>query len=205
MVITTDITEVTRIIQAGRVAAFPTGTSYGLAADALQGHALQRVRNLKGRPSDKTFTVFIAPSLWDTYLVLTAREKESMPKLNGQAITLLVSPTAALAHLAQGGRVGLRMIDHPLMEALAEQAQVPLTATSANKAGQPPCFTPADISTTFPGKLDETTYDLSLGAVLDGGVLPPSEPSTIISLTDSGVTIHRPGRLTADEVEKILA
>ncbi len=193
--ITKDMPEAVRIISEGRVVAFPTGTSYGLAVDALQGHALQRLRNLKKRPREKTFTIFLRQDLWEQHLNLTPEELAFLDRHANSALTLLVHPKESLQHLAQDGVVGLRLIDHPLMAQLAEAADVPLTATSANLSGEEPCYTTACILEKFPGKIDETTYDLSLGCILDGGELPQKKPTTIARIIDGQVKIIREGTL----------
>jgi len=203
--ITQEIEEAVKIILEGRVAAVPTGTSYGLAVDALQGHALQRLRNMKERPEGKTFTVFMRDELWDKFLQLTVQETKLLTAMAGQALTLLVKPTKGLEHLAQDGLIGLRVIDHPLMAELAQAVEVPLTATSANKAGQEPCRTPLCIEEVWPGKLDETTYDLSLAVILDGGELPSGKVSTVARLRDGAVEIVREGAVSKTELEEKLA
>ncbi|MBI1833918.1 MAG: L-threonylcarbamoyladenylate synthase [Candidatus Andersenbacteria bacterium] len=206
--ITKDIKVAVHIITEGRVVAVPTGTSYGLAADALQGNALQRVRNLKHRPDEKTFTVFLKQSLWEEFFDITNEEIQFLQKYDGQALTLILTPKDSLAHIAQDGRVGLRVIDHPLMASLAEAVEVPLTATSANVSGQEACYDTTCVTTTFPGLLDptdtrhgdikragKTTYDLSLGCILDGGNLQPGRQSTIIRLEESIPIVIREGSL----------
>ncbi len=190
-----NVREAARIIAAGRVVAFPTNTSYGLAADALQGHALQRLRNLKNRPAEKSFTVFLADGLLDKYFDITDSEQSFLRRYKGQALTLLLTPLEPLRHLAQDGRVGLRVIDHPLMQELADAALRPLTATSANKSGQEPCFSTAGVLATFPGKIDDTTYDLSLGYILDGGHMPAGRVSTIVRLEGKQPVVVRAGSL----------
>ena len=139
---------------------------------------------------------------------LTAAEIDFIAKRAGQAITLLVKPKTSLDHLSQDGRIGLRFIDHPFMAALAEAAQVPLTATSANISDTPACFDVACVEKNFPGRLPDdllkwyepadlagakdTTYDLSLGCILDGGTLAASEASTIVRLDGEKITVIRP-------------
>lgn len=189
-----------RAISQGRVVAFPTGTAYGLAVDALQGHALQRLRNLKQRPQEKTFSVFVNETLWEKFLQLTAEENALLRRLSGQPLTLLVKPKPPLTHLSQHGLVGLRVIDHPLMRGLAAAVRAPLTATSANVSGQDPCFTPACLRRQFPGKIDATTYDLSLAVILDAGELPKSPPSTIAKLVNGQVAILREGAISASAI-----
>ena len=193
---TKDISHALQSIAAGRVVAFPTGTSYGLAVDALQGHALQRLRNLKHRAQDKSFTVCMADELFSQHLELTDKEEAFVDQHKNQPITLLVKPAASLVHIAKDGYIGLRFIDHPVMAELATGTGVPLTATSANVADQPACHTVECITTTFPGKVDETTYDLSLATIIDAGKLPSSKSSTILHITSTGINTIRPGAFT---------
>lgn len=214
---TTDSSKAAAIIQQGRLVAFPTGTSYGLAADALQGNALQRLRNSKGRSKDKTFTIFMKPSLYAKHLLLTDRERTVCRAFTGRALTLLVAPRASLKHLAQDGLLGLRLIDHPLMEQLAAAVDVPLTATSANYAAGAPCYSPQCIKETFVNPLPNdrlgedtprgasgTTYNLSLGAIMDGGELPPRPPTTIAKLDGDRIVIIRQGKITEADINHAL-
>jgi L-threonylcarbamoyladenylate synthase len=173
---TTNIDDVAQFIVQGRVVAFPTGTAYGLAVDALQGHAIQRLRNLKQRPQEKTFTIFLDQSLWDEYLDITNEEKNLLTRYANTALTVLVKPKESLMHLAQDGVIGLRVIDHLMMRDLAERAQVPLT---------------------FPGRIG-TTYDLSLAAILDGGDLRQGTQSTIVKIKNGNLEIVRQGSLMLD-------
>ncbi|MCE9643533.1 MAG: L-threonylcarbamoyladenylate synthase [Candidatus Andersenbacteria bacterium] len=191
---TTDVSSAVQYIRDGRIVAFPTGTSYGLAVDALQGHALQRLRNAKRRPEEKTFTIFLDESLWDQYLDITQAEKNMLHRYANTALTLLVKPKESLMHLAQDELIGLRVIDHLMMAELAEKAGVPLTATSANVSGQDACYNEECIEKSFPGKIG-TTYDLSLACILDGGSLRKGLVSTIAKLENGKIVIVRQGAL----------
>lgn len=201
---TQDLPIIVRAIKQGRVVAFPTGTAYGLAVDALQGHSLQRLRHLKRRPQEKSFSVFIKETLWKKFLQLTGEENALLRQMSGQPLTLLVKPKPSLAHLTQDGLIGLRVIDHPLMQKLAAAVPLPLTATSANISGQDPCFAPACIQQQFPGKIDATTYDLSLAVILDAGELPKRPPSTIAKLVNGQVAVLREGAISAAAISNKL-
>ena len=197
------LSEAAHACSVGRVVAFPTGTSYGLAADAMQGFALQRVRNLKKRPLEKSFTIFMDPSLWDQYLVLQSWQRTWLERLTEKPATVLVKPKAALAHLAQAGLVGVRIIDHPVMLDLARTTLLPLTATSANISNEPACLSPACVQEQFRQEVADHTYDLSLAGYLDAGVLPASLPSTIIRPYRRGYKIVREGALPAQFLDTV--
>ena len=215
--LTKEVTEATRVIAEGRVVAVPTGTSYAFAVDALQGWALQRLRIVKGRPQEKSFTVFMNEELWAEHLELTDQEQHLLTNMAEQPLTLLVKPQASLEHLAQDGRIGLRVIDHQLMDDFAKAAKVPLTATSANRSGMEACYETECVRKLSPGivpdeLLDEatprgasgTTYNLSLAAVLDGGSLSHTEPTTLARIRDGKVEIVRQGQLTEADISPYL-
>ncbi len=191
---TTDILYAKKTIQEGRIVAFPTGTSYGLAVNALSGHALQRLRNIKKRPQDKTFSIFMSESLWDTYLDLSPEEYDLLKRYEHTALTLLVYPKKSLAHLSQDGLVGIRVIDHAVMEEFAEVVRLPLTATSANVSGEDACYSPDDIENALPAR-DGTTYDLSLGCIVEGGNLQQGHMSTVARYDNGKMHIVRQGTL----------
>lgn len=195
--ITKDITQAAKFVKDGRVVAVPTGTAYALACGALQGHALQRLRIIKQRPQEKTFTVFLKDEALLRYFEISQEEQMLWEKYRGQPLTLLLKPKTSLEHLAKNNRVGLRMIDHPGMQALADKVEVPLTATSANISGQLPAYSPAEILKQFKTTSEplNTTYNLSLAAILDGGLLPPNPPTTIAKLENGKIEILRQGSL----------
>lgn len=195
--ITKNPAEAARYIKEGRIVAVPTGTAYALACDALQGHALQRLRILKQRPPEKTFTVFLKEDLLPRYFEISEDEQALLEKYHGQALTLLLKPKPALKHLAQDDRVGLRLIDHPLMKELAEAVNIPLTATSANISSNSPAYSPEEILKQFPATSApfNTTYNLSLATILDGGTLPQNPTTTIAKFENEKIEIIRRGTL----------
>lgn len=214
---TKDIQLAAKFISQGRIIAFPTGTSYGLAVNALDGHSLQRLRNLKGRPGEKPFTIFLSNKIWSKHLNLTDSENKILTGMNKKPLTLLVKPKSSLQHVAKNNLVGLRVIDHPDMEKLAAETMLPLTATSANKTDALPCSSPRCITKTFPGLLpdsdlnetnpkgaSDTTYDLSLAGIIDAGQLPPNKPTTIAQILNGNIKIIRPGALSPEEIKTAL-
>lgn len=190
--ITNDLNKVVNSINDNAVVAFPTGTVYGLAVNALSKQALSALRILKKRPKEKTFTVFLNSFLIDEFFEVTPQEKKIIDRAKNMPLTILLKPKEALRHLALDGRVGLRSIDNPLMEALSEAVSFPLTATSANIAGQEPCLTPTCVAESLP--------DIEL--IYGHTELSASEPSTIVVLNGNDLRIVRAGSISQADLNK---
>ena len=108
-------------------------------------------------------------------------------------VTVVVERDPGLPDVLTAGRdrVGVRVPDHDLARTLLERTP-PLTATSANRSGEP--------SVTHPADLDERVRE-GAAVVLDGGETAGTE-STVVD-PGRGV-VHRRGAL-ADDVEAWLA
>ena len=55
-----DLRRAAELLRAGELVAIPTETVYGLAADALNGRAVRKIFEAKGRPMDNPLIVHIA-------------------------------------------------------------------------------------------------------------------------------------------------
>jgi L-threonylcarbamoyladenylate synthase len=74
---------------------------------------------------------------------------------------------------------------------LVQAVGAPITATSANRSGAPGCRTGEDVLTQLGGELE---------FILDGGLTPGSEGSTIADVTVEPPEILRVGAIAAEEV-----
>ncbi len=164
------------VLRAGGVVVAPTETSYGVLADARRPGAVVRVVTLKDRELHKPTSVFL-PDVASVarYAVLPLRAKRIAERFLPGPLTLVL-PVIRAEGFAPGivsakGEIGIRVSSHPFTQALTAAYGGPLTATSANKAGEPACYALADLP-----------QDLAQGAdiLLDGGVLPEGHISTIV-------------------------
>jgi tRNA A37 threonylcarbamoyladenosine synthetase subunit TsaC/SUA5/YrdC len=91
----------------------------------------------------------------------------------------------------------VRVPNHDALTTLCAIVGVPLTATSANRAGEPATLDPRDIARLFP--------DVPL---LDGGVVSGGAPSTVVSVSEiCDVTLVRAGAVPwsrARTIEEVL-
>ncbi|MGZ6175428.1 MAG: L-threonylcarbamoyladenylate synthase, partial [Candidatus Binataceae bacterium] len=129
-------------LAAGEAIVYPTETFYALGVDALSLRALDRLFAIKGREPGKPVALIAA----DTAMAFAvAREVPVQACVLAQAfwpgpLTLVLPARAEIPAPLVGtdGGVGVRVSSHPIARALAAGLRSPLTATSANLAGQPP-------------------------------------------------------------------
>ena len=189
---------VAEIIRSGGVVAIPTDTVYGLACHPDSAAAAERIFTVKRRP----------PGLELSLLAATAEDAARFADLDAQPaarrlathhwpgpLSLIVS-TRAARHPAiprHGDTIMVRVPAHDLLRALLASTG-PLATTSANRHGEPPATTAADVDATLGRELD---------AVLDGG--PASgQPSTIIDCSLTPPRVLRAGPLSDAEVVPLI-
>ena len=193
-IITNDLSKVVKGIESNEVIAFPTGTVYGLAVNALSEVALSNLRIIKNRPKEKSFTVFLNDSGISNFFEISKQENLFLKRAKNLPLTILLKPKEPLSHLAQDGFVGLRVVDHPLMQSLAESVRYPLTATSANLSGQEACLSPRCIKEKMP----------HVRCILGDNELQPTKPSTIMRLHDGDIEVVRKGSLSKDYLVQLI-
>jgi L-threonylcarbamoyladenylate synthase len=189
------LTRVVSLLAHGQLVAYPTGTSYGLAVNALDRSALEKLSALKHRPKEKSYTVLLPRGDPDRYVAWTADERRAFTTLADQPVTLLVRGKEPPVHPARDRRIGVRTRDHPFPRELVALLSFPITATSANVDDQPPARSPAEV---------ETLSGTVRLFVVDGGRLPPRLPSTIAAFANRRWEISRKGDVTPAVLQEVV-
>ncbi|MFB6167839.1 MAG: L-threonylcarbamoyladenylate synthase [Haloferacaceae archaeon] len=164
-------------LRAGETVVYPTETVYGLGADATDPAAVERVFDLKGRPREKPLSAgFPTVAAAARYTRPTARETRFMRTFLPGPVTVVVERDPTLPPVLTAGRdrVGVRVPAHDLALSLLAAAGRPVTATSANRSGEPSVRRVTD--------LDEE-IESGVAAVVDDG-----------ETSGGGSTVVDPGR-----------
>jgi L-threonylcarbamoyladenylate synthase len=189
-----EIDRAARAIREDGLVVYPTETVYGLGADALNGAAIERVFTVKRRSHTKPLSMAVPGVETATkYTTLTARERTFIETFLPGPVTVLVEtgPEIPDELIAGGDRVGIRIPDHDLARSLLREV-APITATSANRSGNPSVRRVADLDPAVREAVD---------CIVDGGELSGTE-STVVDVERG--EIHRRGAL-AFEIEAWLA
>lgn len=182
------IEEAARVVGAGEVVAYPTDTLYGLAVDPTGDDAVARLFAIKGRDEGRAIPL-IAADLDDVERRvgrLTPLARRLAAAHWPGPLTLVVESRSGLAApvVARDGTVAVRVPDHAVARALARAAGGVITSTSANRSGEPPAQTAADVAAA----LGE-----AVALILDGGACRGGPPSTLVDVTGTEPTLVRAG------------
>jgi L-threonylcarbamoyladenylate synthase len=193
--------EAVRVLADGGTVVLPTDTRYALACNALDTAAIARVFDLKRRNYTRAVPVLVRNIRWARELGCFDERCERLAKaLWPGAITLVVRRKDIVPAMTAGGgmTIGIRAPNHPLAQLVLERFGYPLCGTSANVSAREPAQDPAGIV----AQLARTT--LAPDLVIDSGVLPASEPSTVVDLSGAMPRIVRQGALRADKILPLL-
>ena len=195
--------EVVKLIRKGGIIVCPTDTIYGLIADATNRKAVKRVLEIKKRRSQKPLPIFVKDVKVAKALAQIDREQQKfLTKIWPGKVTVVLKrrENCGLPKILFGKMktIGLRIPKHKLVNILLEKINKPLIGTSANISGRPGSTKIKKVLAQFKDK----RYQPDL--IIDAGNLKLSKPSAIVDLTRSSPRILRTGKLSEDELFKIL-
>ena len=129
------------LLKGGGIVAIPTETVYGIAASALDGAAVKKIFEAKGRPQDNPLIVHIDQLEMLEGLVgsVPERAKKLAEAFWPGPLTMILprGPRVAAEVCAGLDTVAVRMPSHPVARAVITACGLPLAAPSANLAGSP--------------------------------------------------------------------
>ncbi|MGI8553249.1 MAG: L-threonylcarbamoyladenylate synthase [Dehalococcoidia bacterium] len=177
------------VLRRGGLVGIPTDTVYGLAAMPLNAAAIDRIYEAKGRPADKAIPMLVSKL---SHALRIAEISEPTRRLCDRlwpgaltvvALARLSFPSPAVA---SDGTVALRMPGLPLARLLIESAGGVLAVTSANRSGELPAQSAAEVVSQLDGRVE---------LVLDGGPSPGGVASTIVRVRGKDVEVLREGAI----------
>jgi L-threonylcarbamoyladenylate synthase len=178
-------------LRAGGVAVIPTDTIYGVSARYDRPSAVRRIAALKGRDTQAPFLLLIGDQADLALLTTEPPPEAALEAVWPGPVTLLLPARRELIPLLRGtaGKVAVRLPGADRVRALLQAVGVPLVSTSVNRHGDSPLNDPDAIARAFGHAID---------VLADGGMLLPSEPSTIVDLTQHPPVIVRAGAAAVD-------
>lgn len=181
------LSEAMRVLAQGGIVAYPTETFYALGVRYADEFALERLARLKGRAAGKAFPL-IAAGPDGLGLVTDVIDEPACRLIDahwpGPLTILFLASEGLPARISKNGKVAVRMPGGEFALLLAKEAGCPITSTSANTANRPPARTAGEVAGYFPRGVE---------LIIDGGITPGGEASTIVDVTGPEVRIIRQG------------
>lgn len=192
--------EITQTIHQGDVVAIPTETVYGLAANAFDEQAIQKIFHAKGRPADNPLIVHISElSQMQKFVAsIPSHVKKLMEIFWPGPITFILplKPNSVPTNLSAGLQtIAVRMPSHPIARQIIQAVNVPLAAPSANSSGKPSPTTGQHVLHDLSGKI---------ASVVDAGRVDVGLESTVLDCTRTPMVIVRPGAITQTMLQEAL-
>jgi L-threonylcarbamoyladenylate synthase len=182
------------LLARGGVAAVPTETFYGLAADPTNERGVSRVFEIKGRDDGKPLLVLFSDRAQLDSLGVAAEPArlEQFLAIWPAPLTVVLPLRSPLAASRGGTTLALRMPAAPRLRELLF-AVGPLTGTSANRSGDPPLADPDAVARALGSDLD---------LMVDDGPTAGGQPSTLIDATREPFRVLRRGAFRWPETEE---
>ncbi|KAH8260990.1 hypothetical protein KR044_001587 [Drosophila immigrans] len=172
-------------LQLGKVIALPTDTVYGLACDANNEEAIQRMYEIKGRDEHKPVAICVNNiAALRRFGHASHLSDELLTRLLPGPLTIVIERSPQLSNRflnPSTSKIGIRIPDFQFIRDLcATWHEQPLALTSANRSSAPSSLQISEFQTLWP----------QLGAVFDAGRIGLSEQrrlaSTVIDLATPG-------------------
>lgn len=196
-----------KALKAGKVVAFPTDTSYGLACDVTNKAGVKKLYLAKERlpskpvhiiPPNKAYAKRVVKwnsiaqklsiKFWPGALTLV------LPlKLNNRSLQIFTGNTENL---------GLRIPKNKIAQDLSSSLGRPITATSANPSahlsGGYDSYSASDVIKQFSKQRHKPDI------IINAGRLPKVKPSTVLLISAGELKILRKGPVTLKQIKKVL-
>ena len=195
----TSIDRALEILRNGGVIGFPTETVYGLAADASNSVAINRIFDIKGRPRNHPLIVHLdslaEARLWSADWSASA---EILGALFWPGPLTVIVTKALTVHLEVTGgleTLALRVPNHAVALEVLRGLEGGIAAPSANKFGK---VSPTTAEHVLADLGSEVDY------ILDGGPCSIGLESTIVDCSAHTIQILRPGGISSELISQVL-
>ncbi|MDG2288435.1 MAG: L-threonylcarbamoyladenylate synthase [Woeseiaceae bacterium] len=183
------VSMVARIIKSSGLIAYPTDSSYAFGCHIGDRKAIDRIRQIRRMDKNHNFTLVCADlSEISVYARIDNWAYRLIRSLTPGPYTFILLATREVPRMLQNPKrrtIGLRVPDHPLVQAMLNVLQEPIISSTLTLPGdEMPLTDPLDI---------EARIGHQIEAIIDCG--PAGlEPTSVLDLSSGEVNVLRVGR-----------
>ena len=190
---TREIAEITLALKKGALMLYPTDTVYAIGCDLNVKSAVQKVRQLKQLSNNKPLT-FLCSSLSNIseYALVKDEAYRVMRRFIPGPYTFILPATKLVPKLVMDPKrktTGIRVPDNPFCQAILESLGNPVISTSAHTPERAEEYSTIELEKA---ELFDSLAKL-VDIIVDTGVEPGSEVSTILDLSTKEPIVIRQG------------
>lgn len=194
-----NINKASEYIINGDVVVFPTETVYGIGADATNKEAVDKIFKAKKRPQNNPLIVHVCDinMLNSVAKNIGVIEKKLIDKFWPGPLSIILDKQELIPSNVTAGldTVAVRMPSDKIALEFIKISNKPIAAPSANISSKPSGTCIEDI-------YDELEFKVSY--FLNGGNSKVGIESTVVRVIDGEVNILRPGKITKEDIEKVV-
>lgn len=189
------ISKAKQIILQGGLVGMPTETVYGLAADGLNGQAVEKIFQVKGRPSDNPLIAHVHKDFDIEKLVIISHKYvyKLLELFTPGPLTLVFQSKNVVCSQAVcgGDTLAVRIPSHKGCQEFLRAVDRPIVAPSANLSKHTSPVTAQYVYNDLNGKIP---------LILDGGKCSGGIESTVLDVTGETPRILRAGLITREMI-----
>jgi tRNA threonylcarbamoyl adenosine modification protein (Sua5/YciO/YrdC/YwlC family) len=180
------ISQAVEFLREGLIA-YPTDTVFGVGCDLLNKRAMERLYELKGKPTKRPLSLLCADLKHASeYAIVTDEAFTILRRILPGPYTIILRANERVPKvlLTRQRTVGIRVPAHPVPQAILRELGHPLLTASVPQIDGEYLADAREIAEHF---------SRQLLAVVDGGLVP-NEPSSMIDLSGDEPVLLRTGR-----------
>lgn len=195
------VEKVCQTLENGNLVIFPTETCYGVAADATNPSAVERLIKYKKRPEGKAISVAVSnEKMASDYVEINETAKNIYTEFLPGPVTVISKSLGKVDPRLESEKktLGIRIPDYDLVLEIIKAFGKPITSTSANPASKKNPYSLQDF-------LDVTSEQQreQISIFIDAGELPKNLTSSVIDTTTETLKTYRIGNLNFDDKSKL--
>ena len=182
-----DINEIVAKLKQGETMLYPTDTILGLGCDAKNEAAIEKIYQIKNRPSSKSLIILVDSPRMLQDIVEVPELAWDLIEFNEKPITIIYDNPKGLPKslIADDNTIAIRLTDDLFCKKIIGKLKVPIVSTSANLSGEPSPKIFSEVNKTVIERVDFIPEEAKM-------FVPQFTASTIIKLSlDNEVKVIR--------------
>lgn len=144
------------VLRKGGTILYPTDTIWGIGCDATNTQAVEKIFDIKNRPSSKSMIILVAEPIQVSFYAEAPAVALDLVEYAERPLTIIYPGAKGIAKqlIAEDGTIAIRVVRDEFCRQLINAMRKPLVSTSANISGEPAPANFAEISGAIKSGVD---------------------------------------------------